>query len=166
MRFVRGKNNTPDSQPVKVNRCRSLPHAKKFRLAVALCAIHYLCLMAMISTAVMLILHPGRTAAMLLIATTAATISTWFLALLKKRATLCPLCKGTPLIESGALLHERAKRLPPFTHGVSTTLSILVLQTFRCMYCGSDFDLLKESSQHRTHPKKTKRRRRSLKRDD
>jgi transposase-like protein len=63
--------------------------------------------------------------------------------------TICPLCKGTPLVETGARLHERANGCP-LTHGTSTILSILFLQRFRCMYCGTDYDLLKESKRHRS----------------
>jgi hypothetical protein len=148
MRLFRKSKREPEFEPERVIRCRSLPSAHHFRFAVGLCAIHYLCLITMLTTAVMLILYPDQRASKLLIATTAATIATWFLALLRRRVTLCPLCKGTPLVESGALLHERAKRLAPLPHGVSTILSILFLQRFRCMYCGTDYDMLKESTRH------------------
>lgn len=114
-----------------------------------LCAIHYLCLITTIATAVLLVIHPEPKAYTLLVATTAATILSWFIALLKRRATMCPLCKGTPLVESGARLHERARRLLPFSHDTSAILSILFLQRFRCMYCSADYDLLKESDRHR-----------------
>lgn len=146
-------------------RYRSLPSAHHFRFAVTLCAIHYLCLIAMVTTAVLLVMHPDQRASKLLIATTAATIGTWFVALLKRRVTMCPLCKGTPLLESGALLHERARHIPLLSHGVSATLSILFLQKFRCMYCGTDYDLLKNPSRHRTRHK-PKRRFLFFKRDD
>lgn len=154
MWFFRKNKNEPESEPERAIRCRSLPSAHHFRFAVALSAIHYLCLITMLTTAVMLILYPDQRASKLLIATTAATIGSWFLALLKRRVTICPLCKGTPLVESGALLHERAKRLPPFPHGVSAILSVLFLQRFRCMYCGTDYDLLKESTRHHSRPKR------------
>lgn len=153
MWFFRKNKNNPDSEAERVVRCRSLPSAHHFRFAVTLCAIHYLCLITMLTTAVMLILYPDQRASRLLIATTAATIASWFLALLKRRSTMCPLCKGTPLVESGARLHERAQRLPPLTHGTSTILSILFLLRFRCMYCGTDYDLLKESRRHHSSSK-------------
>jgi hypothetical protein len=161
----RKNKHKPESEPDRANRRRSLPFAHHFQFAVALSAIHYLCLVTMVTTGIMLILYPDQRASKLLIATTAATIGTWFLALLKRRTTLCPLCKGTPLIESGARLHERAKRLPPFTHGTTSILSVLFLQRFRCMYCGTDYDLLKESTRHRSLSK-PKRRFLFFRRDD
>jgi hypothetical protein len=154
MWFFKRNKNIPESVPDRVVRCRSLPSAHHFRFAVTLCALHYLCLITMLTTAGMLILYPDQRASKLLIATTAATIASWFLALLRRRVTLCPLCKGTPLVESGALLHERAKRIPPLTHGTTSILSILFLHRFRCMYCGTDYDLLKESTRHHSKPKR------------
>ena len=49
----------------------------------------------------------------------------WLIAFFKRRAAYCPLCKGTPLINSGALPHSRARRLFPLNHGVTATLSII-----------------------------------------
>jgi len=134
----------------KSARYRSLPSAYHYRFAIFLCAIHYLCVMAMITTAVLLVLRPDQRASELLIATAACTIVSWFVALLKRRSTLCPLCKGTPLLESGAHYHHSARRLPPFSHATSTILSLLFLQRFRCMYCGSDYDLLKPPARKST----------------
>lgn len=74
---------------------------------------------------------------------------TWLIALLKRRAAKCPLCKGTPLINCGALAHSRAKRIYPFNHGVSAVISVIFTRKFRCMYCGSDFALIKTRSRLR-----------------
>ena len=72
----------------------------------------------------------------------------WLVAYFKRRSAHCPLCKGTPLLNTGARTHMRARRLFPFSHGVTATFSILAVQRFRCMYCGSDYDLLKPRSRH------------------
>jgi hypothetical protein len=153
MWFFRRSTQESKAEADKIARRRSLPSAHHFRFAVTLSAIHFLCLIAMLTTAVLLAMHPTYWTSTVLIATMVATGATWFIALLKRRTTLCPLCRGTPLLESGARLHERARRIFPFPHGVSSVLSILFLQRFRCMYCGSDYDLLKDPKRHRTRQK-------------
>jgi hypothetical protein len=70
--------------------------------------------------------------------------------LLKRRSILCPLCKGTPLVSSRAHVHSKAFRIFPLNHATTAMLTILFTQTFRCMYCGSRFDVLKP------RPKKTR----------
>ena len=124
-------------------RARSLPSARPFRVTVFFSSVHYLCLIATATALTCFFLEPGEAASRVLVAGTGLSVLTWFIAFLKRRNTLCPLCKGTPLLNGGARVHIRAKRFPPLNHGVSATLSILGHQTFRCMYCGSDFDLLK-----------------------
>ena len=63
-----------------------------------------------------------------------------------RRSARCPLCKGTPYLNTGALTHRNATRLFPLNHGTSALLSSLITQRFRCMYCGTRFDLLKRRS--------------------
>jgi hypothetical protein len=150
--FPRKRTAMP-SPAARVSRPRSLPSAIHFHASVALCCLHYGCLVAMATTAVMLVQHPNPKASRVLVATVAATLFTWLIAYFKRRQTMCPLCKGTPLIESGALLHDRARRIPFLPHGSSSVLHILFTQKFRCMYCGTDYDLLKEPSRSRAHRK-------------
>ncbi|MBG7607085.1 MAG: hypothetical protein IZT59_03510 [Verrucomicrobia bacterium] len=71
------------------------------------------------------------------------TVVTWLISFFKRRHTHCPLCKGTPLINSGALAHQKATKTFPFNHGVSATISIIATHKSRCMYCGTLFDMLK-----------------------
>jgi hypothetical protein len=137
---------TTSSQKPKLRRARSLPFSKPFTVAVIFSALHYL---ALISTLIAWSLFCGQRnefALKMSLAAIGFSAITWFIAFFKRRAALCPLCRGTPLINSGALAHSRATRLPGLNHGVSATLSIIATQTFRCMYCGSDFDLLKTPS--------------------
>jgi DNA-directed RNA polymerase subunit RPC12/RpoP len=61
----------------------------------------------------------------------------------KRRSARCPLCIGTPLINTGALTHKRSKAIGPFNDGFTAVLSIAFTQKFRCMYCGTRYDLLK-----------------------
>ncbi|MFD2257411.1 hypothetical protein ACFSSA_12070 [Luteolibacter algae] len=111
-----------------------------------LCAIHYLGVIASITTLVLFFLNPQPFTTKVLVACLGFTAFTWLLAFFKRRHTHCPLCKGTPLINSGALAHQKAVRIFPLNHGVTATLSIIATQQFRCMYCGTAFDMLKTPS--------------------
>jgi hypothetical protein len=95
---------------------------------------------------VLFVVDPSQLARNVILGGIGFSLVTWVIAFFKRRAAHCPLCKGTPLVNSGARPHSRAKRIFPFSHGVSATLSIIATQTFRCMYCGSDFDRLKTPS--------------------
>lgn len=127
-------------------RARSAPHKQPFVRAVFLSALHYLGILAAATTLVVFYLNPTRLATHVLVACIVFIAVTWLLAFLKRRTTHCPLCKGTPLINTGAHAHQKATRIWPFNYGVSATLSIIATQTFRCMYCGTAFDLMKTPS--------------------
>jgi hypothetical protein len=61
-----------------------------------------------------------------------------------RRAAKCPLCRGTPLVDSRASKHAHATRVPPLSHGLSARLGLMMVQRFRCMYCGTPYDLYKK----------------------
>ena len=137
---------TPPSDPpgkARAHRARSLPSARPFLVAVVFCSLHYLGLIASLTALVSFLMRPGEAATRILVGGMVFSAVTWLIAFFKRRATYCPLCKGTPLINTGARTHVRAQRIFPFNHGVSASLSILATHKFRCMYCGSDYDLLK-----------------------
>ena len=128
---------------------RSLPSKRPFNVAVFFSALYFLGLIMMVTALVLFFLQPSPLGRNFILGGIGFSAMTWLVAFFKRRAAYCPLCKGTPLINSGARPHSRAKRISPFSHGVSATLSIIATQTFRCMYCGSDFDLLKTPSRLR-----------------
>ena len=128
---------------------RSLPSKRSFNIAVFFSALHFLGLIMTITALALFVHEPGLLARNLILGGIGFSVVTWFIALFKRRAAHCPLCKGTPLINSGARPHSRAKRISPFSHGVSAIISIIATQRFRCMYCGSDFDMLKKPSYQR-----------------
>lgn len=115
-------------------------------------AAHYLCLVATLTCAVLFAIHRDKPTSIPLIAFMGLSVISWIWAFFKRRNARCPLCKGTPLLNSGALPHGRAVRLPPLNHGVSATFSLLFTQSFRCMYCGNLYDLLKPSGATRPQP--------------
>ena len=130
----------------KVSRARSLPSSRPFTVAVLFSALHYFGLIATGTAVALFLMEPSQLASRVIICGIIFCAFSWLLAFFKRRSAYCPLCKGTPLVNSGALAHSKAIRIFPFNHGVSATLSIIATQKFCCMYCGSDFDLLKTPS--------------------
>lgn len=124
-------------------RARSVPHKRAFVRAVFLSAMHYMGILAALTTLVVFFLNPTHLATRVFMGCVVFIGITWLLAFFKRRSTHCPLCKGTPLINTGALTHQKATRIWPFNHGVSAILSIIATQKFRCMYCGTLYDLMK-----------------------
>lgn len=141
-------SSTHDAPPARprVQRARSLPTARPFREAVFFTALFFLGLIASVTAGVCVIEDPNQFSVRIMVGAMAFSAVTWLISFFKRRSTFCPLCKGTPLLNSGARTHQKAWRLHPLNHGMTATLSILVCQKFRCMYCGSDYDLLKSSS--------------------
>jgi uncharacterized membrane protein len=139
---------------VRSPRARSLPSPWPFRAAACFSSLFILCLVAAATALACVLVHPEPLAKDLLVGALIGSAVTWLAALLKRRSVLCPLCKGTPLLSTRARVHTRAWCLWPLNHGVTAIISIIVSQKFRCMYCGSDFDLLKPRSRlrHGTQP--------------
>lgn len=131
------------SDRVRVARARSLPSARPFRVAVLATSIHYLGLVVSATALGCFFLEPSQEASRILVGGMVFSAISWLIAFFKRRETFCPLCKGTPLLNTGAHTHIRAWRIPPLNHGTTAVLSIMSTQKFRCMYCGSDYDLLK-----------------------
>ncbi len=127
-------------------RARSLPCSRPFTIAAILSAFFYVGVITTVTALVLFFISPTQIAVKVIIASMIFSVFAWLLAFFKRRSAHCPLCKGTPLVNTGALAHSRATRLYPFNHGMTATFSIIATQTFRCMYCGSDFDLLKTPS--------------------
>jgi hypothetical protein len=147
MRLDSRKNR--DQPPVKgtrILRARSLPTTRPFKVACFFYALFVLGLITTTTSLVMFFKTPNDFVLKAVFGSLGFTILNWAIAFFKRRKALCPLCKGTPLINSGALPHSNASCLPVLNHGVTATLSVIATQRFCCMYCGSNFDLLKPSS--------------------
>lgn len=124
-------------------RARSVPHRRVFAITVIFSAAHYLGIIATLTTLAVFFHQPSALAPKVLIICLIYCAISWLIAFFRRRQTHCPLCKGTPLINSGALPHQKAVRCFPLNHGVTATLSIILFQKFRCMFCGTLFDMLK-----------------------
>ena len=127
-------------------RARSLPHRGPFQIAVGFTVVHYLCLIATITLLVLFARNPAPETAYPVGGGIIASFVTWFIAFFRRRSARCPLCKGTPLLNTRASTHMKARRLPPFNYGTTAVLSIVFAHRFRCMYCGTPYDLLKTPS--------------------
>jgi hypothetical protein len=139
----------PEPEELRAYRTRALPFRGAFISAVALSAIHYLGLIALLTCIVLFARFPSIPARNAVVLSTAFTGITWGIAYLRRRSAYCPLCKGTPLLSTGARPHRKAVRIKPLSHGVTAILSAIATQQFRCMYCGSHFDMLKVPSHRR-----------------
>lgn len=133
----------------RVIHARSLPSSRPFNVAAFFSALHYVGIVTTLTSLVLIFTDPSELSRNVFIGGIAFSALTWLISFFKRRSAHCPLCKGTPMINSGAHAHSRATRIFPFNHGISATLSIITTQTFRCMYCGSDFDMLKTPSHRR-----------------
>lgn len=127
-------------------RDRSVPYKRAFIIALFLAALHYLSLVALTAAIVLFVLREDGLAARMVAGAIGCAGFSWVLCFLKRRTARCPLCKGTPFLDTGALTHRKATRLFPLNHGTSAVLSSLFTQRFRCMYCGTRYDLLKRHS--------------------
>lgn len=140
-------STVPDTAAARVKtRARSLPCSRPFTIAAIFSALFYMGVITTVTSLVLFFISPTQMAVKVIMASMVFSVVAWLLAFFKRRSAHCPLCKGTPLFNTGALAHSRATRLYPFNHGTTATMSIIATQTFRCMYCGSDFDLLKTPS--------------------
>lgn len=128
---------------------RSLNSSRPFNVAAVFSVLHYMGIAVTITALVLIFTDPTPRSRDIFIGGIVFTLVSGLTAFFKRRCAHCPLCKGTPMINSGARAHSRATRFFPFNHGTTATLSIITTQSFRCMYCGSDFDMLKPSSRRR-----------------
>jgi len=131
------------------SRPRALPYRGAFIRATVFSAICYLAMVAAATSIILFALYPSMLARNAIVISLAIGALAWLLAFSARRSAFCPLCKGTPLLDTGARPHDKAVRVRPLSHGVTAILSILSTQQFRCMYCGSHFDLLKPPAHRR-----------------
>ncbi len=119
------------------------PFRKKIIGAVFAASFYYFGLAATLTALVMTLRSPTPESLGIFIGALSYTVFAWVLAFFLRRSAHCPRCKGTPMINSGAYPHPNAFRIPPLNHGITATLSVIAMQRFRCMDCGTSYDLLK-----------------------
>lgn len=126
-----------------------MPYRRTFVVAVLWTLAHYLSILGAATALGVFFAEPTAWGARLVAGLVGLGGFTWLLSFISRRRAHCPLCKGTPLIASGAMPHRNATRLPPLNYGHSAVVGILFRQKFRCMYCGAPYDMLKVPSHAR-----------------
>ena len=125
-------------------RARSVPHKGPFLRALVFSSFFFLSLVATVAALVSVFSMRTRPAMVALVVCVGLNVFTWLVAYIIRRGASCPLCKGTPYVDLAAHKHVKAKRIAPLTYGMSNILSSIARQRYRCQYCGTPFDLLKE----------------------
>lgn len=108
--------------------------------------VFYISLIGLFSTVFVFFTRQDVFTAILMIGFGGFSMVLWLFSFLKRRDARCPLCKGTPLLDSAARCHANAKRIFPLNYGTTAVLSSIVRQKYTCQYCGTPFDLLKVPS--------------------
>ena len=130
----------------RMEKDRSLPHKRPFVGALVLASLHYLSLVAITGGIVLLFQGRNSVAGRVISIAATATALTWLVAYFKRRSARCPLCRGTPFLDSAAHTHQKARRLFPLNYGTTAMLDCIFTQRFRCMYCGNRYDMLKPTA--------------------
>lgn len=127
-------------------RSRSVPYKKPYVVAVLATLFFYLSLICFLTSAITFLLAPAelkRGAAYTLAAMLPVCAFFWTVAYFKRRKATCPLCKCTPFLDNLAHKHQKSFRVKPLNYGTTAVLNVVFTQRWRCMYCGTPFDLLK-----------------------
>ena len=142
-------------------RDRSVPFKRPFITAVLSMLVFYLCLVGLLAAITAFVLSDKglqHRAAYVIAALLGASAICWIFAYLMRRKANCPLCKCTPFLDNLALKHQKARKTWPLNYGNSAVLSVLCTQRWRCMYCGTPFDILKNKSKELNSPPAPKKR--------
>lgn len=128
---------------------RSLPYKRPFLAAGFIAMIHYLALITAITLGYILVQEGQKKVTYAFIAAVIVLALSWLVGYFRRASAKCPLCKGTPLLDTQAAKHKKAHRAFPLNYGTTAQISMLMTHRFRCMYCGTGYDLLRKSSQNR-----------------
>lgn len=115
-------------------------------MAALLALIHYFSMIAVITLGYILTRVDGFKVTIGFAVAVAVLALSWLIGYFRRASAKCPLCKGTPLLDTAAAKHKKAFRIRPLNYGTTAQVSLLLSHRFRCMYCGTGFDLLRRSS--------------------
>lgn len=124
-------------------RLRSVPYRRPYVWAQIFALINYCGAVALLTAITMFFLFPNPMSVRVVVFSVVFFVVSSIVSFFRRRHVICPLCKGAPLLNSRAHVHHRATRIFPLDYGTSAMLLLIFTQTFRCMYCGAKFDLLK-----------------------
>jgi len=130
---------------------RSLPFKQAYVAAMIVTFLHYMAVVATLTLGFILIRTGAEGVAFWLLVALVTTALTWGIGFIFRRSAKCPLCKGTPLLDTRAAKHRKAVRIKPLNFGATALLHLTFSNRFRCMYCGTPFDLLRKPGSHHEH---------------
>lgn len=135
-------SESPRKMPYQ-QRARSLPHKHHFHISLYWAVALYTIVASTLAAAIGFTRSDNQNNAYLLIGLVFVGILVWALGYLTRKKATCPLCKGTPFLDSQASKHVKAVRILPFNYGTTNMLKAIVARRFRCHFCGTPFDMLK-----------------------
>ena len=132
-------------------RARSVPHKGAFLVAVWWMCLFWIGLLATLTALIVLLVQePTKFKAIVFIVCMGSTALVWLIGFFKRLNARCPLCKGTPYLQTGAHVHEKATRIFPFNYSTSNLIRTVFAQRMRCHYCGTPYDYLKPVKKRRS----------------
>jgi len=150
-------NHTRNGRNPAEQRARSIPYKRPFVRAIVISAMYFLALIGAIAALFCFFAQPVAHTGIVMAGFATSSLVLWLLGLAARRHAHCPLCRGTPFLDSAAHAHVKAVRFYPLNHGISNLIRAIASQRFRCQFCGTTFDLLKSSARHRLrseHPRR------------
>jgi hypothetical protein len=123
---------------------RSLPFKQAYVATIVVGFLHYMAIIAAATLGFIMVRTQNGDVGWWLLLSIAAIGLTWLIGYATRRSAKCPLCKGTPLLDTRASKHQKAVRIRPFNYGTTAMLHLTFSYRFRCMYCGTPFDLLRK----------------------
>ncbi|MGJ8723907.1 MAG: hypothetical protein ACSHYB_05065 [Roseibacillus sp.] len=145
-------SDSPRKLPYQ-QRARSLPHKHFYRVSLCWAVVLYTLVLCIIAAGIGFALVDNVSNGYLLVALVLSALLVWVFSFFSRKKATCPLCKGTPFLDSRASKHVKAVRILPFNYGTTNILRALVTRRFRCHFCGTPFDMLKTNlSTKNDHP--------------
>lgn len=127
-------------------RARSLPHQHHYRVSLFFGCLLCLNLLAVLTTLVGFAFNGSQFNAFLLIGLCFTVVIFWLLGFLTRKRASCPLCKGTPFLDTRASKHVKAVRFWPLNYGTTNMIRAFVTRRMRCHFCGTPYDMLKTNT--------------------
>lgn len=126
-------------------RARTLPNKSSYQVSILWTLLLYLILICIVAAGAGVYLNPIPKNTYLLLGLAASLIPVWLFSFFSRKRASCPLCKGTPLLDSQASKHVKAVKIFPLNYGHTNIIRAVVTQRMRCHFCGTPYDLLKKN---------------------
>ena len=124
-------------------RARSLPNKRAYWSSISLAILFYIIIACIIAAGIGFGINSNAKNSYILIGLAFSAIPVWVIGYLARKKAICPLCKGTLLLDSRASKHQKAFRLFPLNYGTTNIMRAIVTRRMRCHFCGSPYDMLK-----------------------